>query len=357
MAPSGMVPSAPNDLLIRDLAAAQLVRRMAFAVTTTFGLAEYHDREFSFLAPFLAVQLLAAFPLPPKLGQAVAIPGVIFVSAVIAQFISVLFSGAPVPMLILVSAVIFWTFYALRLGVSSGLVLLIQMPFCFVPVLSTVDNELPSDFSDDLVWGSIAAMVAVFAAHLLFPSPLTEAQIASSRKKAFRLEPAHAARVALTDTIVLLPLLVWFVVGGNSNNIVILMTMLSLLRAIEPNVSGRMALGILVGNVLGGIIAVLIHQLLILSGYNFLLFLLTILAASLAFGSRIAWGENRAPIFAIAFGTFLLILGLGIAPLFGSSEELFSVRILKIALASLYTIGALSLVMVLRAPERPATLK
>jgi hypothetical protein len=126
------------------------------------------------------------------------------------------------------------------------------------------------------------------------------------------------------------------------------MIILSLLRAITPEVSGRMALGILTANVLGGLLAVSFHQFLILTDYSFLQFLLMVLAMSLWFSSRVALGGDRAPIYATAFTTFLLILGLGIAPLFGSSEELFSVRILKIMIASLYTIGTLSLVMPLR---------
>jgi hypothetical protein len=347
--PKGRDRTKPNDLkAIRELAAIRLVLRISLAVTITFGLAEYYDRQFSFLAPFLAVQLLVALPLSPRLVQAVVIPAVIFVSAVAAQMLSVLFSGALLAMLGFLGLVIFLTFYGLRRGLPSGLILLVQMPFCFVPVLATIDDQVPTGFSDDLVWGAVAAMIAVFAAHALFPSPLTAAQVAALRQTPVILEPPHAARIALTDSMVLLPLLVWFVVAGREDNVVILMIMLSLLRAIRPDMTGRMALGILGGNVLGGIIAVAVHQFLILSDYNFFLFLLTILAAGLWFGSRIAWGGERAPIFAIAFGTFLLILGLGIAPLFGGSEELFSVRILKIALASLYAIGALSLVMPLR---------
>jgi hypothetical protein len=266
----------------------------------------------------------------------------------VAQISSVLFSCQFVVILAIISLVIFWTFYALRRGAPSGAILLIQMPFCFVPILRAIDKELSDRFCDDLVWGFIVAMVAVVVAHVLFPSPLPANKVAASRQKPSALEPAHAARVALTDTIVLLPLLIAFIRGGDSNNIVILMIMLSLLRAIEPEVSGRMALGILTANILGGALAVVVHQFLILTQQNFLQFILLVLAMSLWFGSRIAWGGDRAPIYATAFMTFLLILGLGIAPLFDSSEELYFVRILKIAIASLYTIGALSLLMPLR---------
>ena len=341
-------PELRNDLAIRDLAAVQLTKRMAFAVTLTFAAAEYNDRQFSFLAAFLAVQLLAAMPLPPKLVQAIVLPGVMAASTAVVQILSVFFVNVHFALIAIVGLGLLLTFYALRRGVPSGLVLFIQMPFCFVPVLSTIDNEVPATFSEDLVFGCIIAVAAVFLSHLLFPSPLTEAQVASARKKSTGLDPDHAFRVAVSDTIILLPLVVWFNASSRSDNIVILMSMLSLLRAVQPGMAGKMAIGMLVGNVIGGVIAVLLYQFIILSDFNFLLFVLSLFGVSLWFSSHIAWGGERATIYAVAFGTFLLIFGLGIAPLFGNSEELVFVRVAKIALASLYTIGALSLVMPLR---------
>ena len=166
-------------------------------------------------------------------------------------------------------------------------------------------------------------------------------------RKPAGLEPAYAARVAISDTLVLLPLLVAFIVGGDTNNIVILIISLSLLREIEPAHSGRVAGGLLLGNILGGVLAVLAYQFVLLAD-SFLFFTLIVLVMGLWFGNRIARGGTNAPVYAVAFGTFLLILGMGITPLPGGSEELFAIRIFKIALASLYAVGALSLVYRLR---------
>ena len=338
-----------KEVSIRNLTASQLAKRIAFAATVSFGATEYYDREFSFLAPLLAVQMLAALPAPPKLGQAIAIPAVIYASTSLALGISTLFLDTPAVMLGLVALVIWSTFYGLRRGVSSAMILFIQMPFCFVPVLSTLEGDLASEFSDAFLWSSIAAVLIVCIAHLFFPSPTATHKVSTPPPpKPSGLEPAHAARIATSDTLILIPALFAFVSGSSADNIVILMIMLSLLRAIKPDLSRRMAIGILLANVLGGILAVAVHQFVILSNHSFLLFLLLVLAASLWFGGGVARGGAGASIYALAFGTFLLILGLGISPVFGTSEELLSVRVFKIAIASLYTIGALSLVLPLR---------
>jgi hypothetical protein len=67
------------------------------------------------------------------------------------------------------------------------------------------------------------------------------------------------------------------------------------------------------------------------------------LGASLLFAGRIVTGGPRAPIHAIAFSTFIIVLGLGITPLPGGSGEAFISRLFYVVLATMYTIGALSL--------------
>jgi hypothetical protein len=216
--------------------------------------------------------------------------------------------------------------------------------------MSTISINLAQGFTDALLWSSVAAIITVWIAHVLFPAPAAAVQPAANAGKPAGLEPAYATRVAISDTLVLLPLLVAFIAGGDINNIVVLITSLTLLREIELEQSSRLAGGILLGNILGGMLAVSAYQFVLLAD-GFLFFVLIVLAISLWFGSRIARGGASAPVYAVAFGTFLLILGMGITPLPGGSEELFAVRILKIALASVYVVGALSLVARLRRPQ------
>ena len=69
---------------------------------------------------------------------------------------------------------------------------------------------------------------------------------------------------------------------------------------------------------------------------------------------RIVRGGPTAAIYVVGLATFILILGLGVSPMPGASAESFTLRVLKIIIASAYTIGALSLVMGLEAPPSPA---
>lgn len=329
--------------------------RIALAATVAFVIAELGNWEFSFFAPMLAVQLLAASRAAPGLGLGIAVPLVILVSTTLALALSTLLPFSPVVLLLTVSLAICWSFYGQRRGAPGAVMLLVQIAFCCVPVIATISFDLAWTFLTSLLRGSIAAIITVWIVHLFIPSPSLAGESVPAKQSPPGHEPAVAARIAISDTLVLLPVLVAFIMGGDINNIIILMIALNLLRAVEPEASGRIAVAVILGNVLGGVLAVFAYQFVVLAG-GFVFFILIVLAMGLWFGDRIVRAGAAAQVYAIAFATFLLILGLGVAPLPGGSEELFATRIFKILLASAYTIGALSLVAHLRrAPKRPTS--
>lgn len=329
--------------------------RIAVAATLAFTIAELSNWEFSFFAPMLAVQLLAASRNAPSLRAGIAVPLVILISTSLALALSTLLPFSPAVLLLSVSLIICWSFYGQRRGAPGAPMLLIQIAFCCVPVIATISFDLAWLFLTSLLKGSIAAIITVWIVHLFIPSPAAAGASVPAPRGPPAYEPAVAARIAISDTLVLLPVLVAFIIGGNINNIVILMIALNLLRAVEPEASGKIAVAVILGNVLGGVMAVFAYQFVVLSG-SFVFFILVTLAMGLWFGDRIVRGGAAGPIYAIAFATFLLILGLGVAPLPGGSEELFVTRIIKILMASAYTIGALSLVAHMRrAPKPPAS--
>jgi hypothetical protein len=63
---------------------------------------------------------------------------------------------------------------------------------------------------------------------------------------------------------------------------------------------------------------------------------------------RIVTARGNAPVFAIAFATFILLLGSGLGPLPGDSEEAAITRVLNVEVATAYAAGALSLVQTVR---------
>ena len=156
-------------------------------------------------------------------------------------------------------------------------------------------------------------------------------------------EPVAAARYALLDTLVLIPLLTWFILNATEAAIVVLIVVVTLLRQTDRQQGKSAALGLILGNLIAGVAAGIAYNLILLG--NTLPFFVTVcLAATLMFAGRIATAGDRAPVYVVALGTFVLLLGLSLSPLPGSTGEAFVSRILNVILASAYAIGGLSLV-------------
>ena len=323
----------------------RLVLRLAFAAALGFAIAIGLHWEFSFLAPMLAVQIVAAMPVCPNIRQGAAIPLVIFLATTMAMAAATLLADAPMVLLLIVGLVLCWTFYGQRRGAPAIAMLLIQVSFSAIPLFSTLSLDIAESFAEFMQKSSIAAIVTVWVSHAVFPAPKPASS--GPAQKPAGLPPARAARVAVTDVLVLLPLLAKFMIWSDVNDFVILMITINLLREVETVRTGKVAVALLTGNVLGGVLAVLAQQFILVAD-TLVQFLLTIFLAGLWFGGRMVRGGPMAPVFVLAFGTFLLLIGIAITPLPGGSEQAFVVRILKIGLASLYALAALSLVTRLR---------
>lgn len=342
-----MAAAAPALLRRSWLAspADRLALRVAAGATLGFALALSFGWEFSFLVPMLAVQMLVAMPRAPTLGQGLAIPIVLFVASNGALAVASFLSETPTVQLLVIGLIILWTFYAQRFGAPQILILLTQICFCAIPLFSTIDLALGHKLAGFLVRSSFAAAATVWICHVLVPAPV--AQVPPSAPALQGLSPRQAALVAISDTLVIMPLVAWFMIDGRTSGMVIIVTTLNLLREVDASSTRRMAAGLVLGNLLGVVMGIVGQELVYLTD-NLVHFLMIVFLTSLVLGDKLARGHARAPLFSLTLASFILVLGLGVTPLPSSAEEAAVVRIIRIAVASLYALGALSLMGRLR---------
>ena len=314
--------------------------RIGLAATLSFAVAELLDWDFSFLGPLLSVQLLASRQAPPGRGL-VAVPILVLLSTGAALLVSAALKPTPIAMLMVIGLVLFLSFRAHRLGAPSLATLLVQIGFASVPLIAAVSTELAAGFAGALFAAAVTAIIIVWLAHAFIPAAPAPAEGGAARPTLTE-EGESVARLALLDTLVLLPLLVFFILGEDANDVVILIVTITVLRGFAPGAGMRAALGLLIGNLIGGAAAAVAYGFVSLTG-SFVSFMLVLLAACLLFGDRIAKAGAKAPLFAIALATFILILGMSVSPLPGGGAELFTTRLLKIGVAVLYVFGALAL--------------
>jgi hypothetical protein len=127
--------------------------------------------------------------------------------------------------------------------------------------------------------------------------------------------PASAVRggAALLDLLVVLPLLALLMFNTVASATVVIVSTLAIVRQGGAVRGAKAAFGLMLGNLIGGAAALIAHSL--LTTVPDFTFLVTLLALSgLLFGWRIATAGPTAPLFIVAFTTFLILFGAGISP-------------------------------------------
>ncbi len=152
------------------------------------------------------------------------------------------------------------------------------------------------------------------------------------------------------STVVVFPVvLLYFVFGLTSVLILVFIALLSM----QPDFSAGFKAGkaLIVGNVMGGIAAIFMYELLVMVPQFGFLLILTLLFG-LAFGGRLFSGAPAAPLFGMAYSTLLLVIG-STTSMFGDANAKAWTRVLQITIAVVYLVAAFGIMTRLR--RRPET--
>ena len=316
--------------------------RLAFGVTGCFAIVEALDWDATFLAPLLAANMLVKTPRPPSLVQGLVVV-ILFASSTAGVLVLSMFViSNPQVLTMGLIQLFFLTFYAHRLGALDLATLLPQVSAVSLPIVAVLSPDGAGAFARTLVAAGFVALLTVWVAHAAFPASAVVADVATPATASSH-DPIVAARYALFDTLVLMPLLIWFIMNATEAAIVVLIVVVTLLRQTDRRQGKSTAFDLILGNLIAGVAAGVAYNVILLG--NTLPFFVTVcLAATLMFAGRIATAGDRAAVYVVALGTFVLLLGLSLSPLPGSTGEAFVSRILNVIFASAYATGGLSLV-------------
>jgi Protein of unknown function (DUF2955) len=301
-------------------------------------VAEMLDWELSFLITVFLVQLLTSPGGAPGLRQGIAIVAALGLATAAAATLSALLVGMPALFAIVLGLVLFFAFVLQRSGRSPALGTLILVAFGFLPVVAVQAPELVPAVAFYLVRSSAIAVLWAWLLQALLPDPETAAARVPTSERA-AAPPDGIVRTALTDTAVLLPVLLLAMTLEVPAALVIVLTVTAVLT--QHNIAGgrRVALGLLLGNLVGGVTAAVTYQL--LSAVPTLGFLTALLLlVSLVYARLITGATVLAPLFVTA----LIVFGMGVAPFLDEPGATLAIRLRNLAIACVYAFGALSLI-------------
>jgi hypothetical protein len=312
-----------------------LAFRIAFAAAVGLTLGELLGWDFPFLPAMLAVQLLSGRG-PISVKQGVAFVAVMVIACTFGVLVAQVFVDSPLVLLLVISLVTFLAFLSLARGQAVGVAGSFLITTAVLPLLAGESMSVAYGFVHSLIAGSALAVLLTFAAHAFFPMRVQPHAVSAPVQ-----QERDTVALALANTVVLMSLVIYFMLTVSPVSIVIVLTVISILRQ-PTELGGGAAMGLIVGNLVGGLAATIAYLLVTLFPSPAFL-LLVVLLFGLLFGDRIARGHDFAPIYTVGLMTFLLVLGLGLSPLPTDSGSIFIARVFDIMVACAYAIGMASL--------------
>jgi hypothetical protein len=313
--------------------------RLGLAVSFCFILAEVFNWDVTFLGPMLAAQLLVKLRQRPPLVQGIGIVVIISVAMAGVFFMSASLVSNPFSLLLCLGLLHYFVFYAHLRGAPEFTTLMLQIAGVAMPVFVVVSPAIASDLAVTLIVAGAVAIATVWTAFAVFPNPdKTEEPVLPQKYETTNT----MLRFALERTAILMPVLAWFVLDASQNTLVVLIAIVTLLRVVDPRSGWKTATALILANLIGGIMAIIAYVVIDISG-SLPVFVTVTLGMSLIFAGRIVTARDLAPVFAVAFTTFILLLGSGLSPLPGGTEEVAFSRLINVMIATVYAASILTL--------------
>lgn len=196
-------------------------------------------------------------------------------------------------------------------GMAPMLATWLTIALLLIPFLGVQSTLLALTVAQALLFGIAVAVLIAWLTCVAIPDP-TEPGSGSAAKAVAAppaLPPADVRfRNALRSTLVVLPLFFYFHAAELLSDALILIFagLLSGNPAFSQGFKGGSMM--LLANALGGAVAIVLYNLLILAP-SFAFLLLAIATVALIFGGRVFSGTKTAPLFASGMSTVLLIIG------------------------------------------------
>ncbi|UCD23757.1 MAG: DUF2955 domain-containing protein [Gemmatimonadota bacterium] len=329
--------------------------RYAGGSTLAVALAMGIDWQLSFLAPILALSFLGT-PAPrpaPKLMVTFIV--IVAAASLFGVTVSALLLPYPIVFLLVEGLLLFLLFYHLARGAPALLVTWLMIALTVIPVMALQSMELAIAIAKGLVVGAAGALAIVWITHVLLPDPITDVASATTapngKERSAQPTRHECATRAWLNTVVVFPVVALYLMTGLTS--VLILVMIALL-SMQPDVSTGYKAGIalIVGNLMGGIAAIVMYELLVMVPEYAYLILLTFLAA-LFFGGQLFSDKPKAPLFGMAYSTMLLVV-LSTTSSFGDADAKAWTRVAQITIAVVYLVVAYGAIRSLRGKPESA---
>lgn len=282
------------------------ILRYAFGSTFIMAVALAYQWPLSHLLPVLSLGFLAPGKQALRVKEAFGFILVVTMACIVGVLLGTLIDF-PMVLLPLTGLTLFYIFYTRHPFVTSSLKVWLIIAVLLLPMLNLILPSLAVGVLKALVLGSVGSVLLAWVLFIIFPEPKKMTSQDTKDQKEEKEESDRTGQ-ALKSTFVLLPVLIFFYLFQWSDAILTLI-FIGLL-SMQPSLMKDFAIGkaLIIGNLIGAIFAILAFNLLVVVP-NFTFIILIVALVGLVLGNQFFSGKKAAPLFNMAYSTFLLLLG------------------------------------------------
>jgi hypothetical protein len=321
--------------------------RYALAATLATLMGTAAGFELPFLVPVLILGFFAK-PVPrPALRVALSIIAVVAGASAVGLVMARLLLPYPYLFLLVAFLALFRIFYLKAGGGSPLLVVFLLMGVVLIPIIALESLAFSAGIALALVASSVMVTVTAFLVHDLMPDlPTWQSAVRPPAPPAPPPEPAVRFRTAMLSTGVVYPVFAIFFLYGWTGSLLILL-FIAILSQVPSFTAGKAAGKALIqGNLLGGLGAIVLYNMLIVVP-TFGFFLALTFGAGLVYGRGVYSDRPWAPLFATGFSTVVLLLGMSVSIEGTEAASKFYQRILQVMAAVFYVVAAFGFLEIL----------
>lgn len=317
------------------------ILRYALGSTIIVAIAMGVAWDLSYLVPVLALGFFAPGAKSPSFIQGIGFVAIVTVATFFGLFFTKYFieyTWAFIPMLALF---IFYVFYTDKLIGMAKVFMLLSL--VLIPMMGLQSIVISYIITKSLIVGSIITILVVWMVFAIFPDkPKIVDVIEGGTSDVIKEGPSEIDNFnkALEKLIVIFPLLLAFFFFQWTGALIVLI--MTAVLSLQPSFTAKTGLAMILGNLVGGVAAIVVFELLVVVP-QFNLFLLFVLLIGLIFATKLFSKNKLSPLYGMAFSTFLLILGDTTSGTDGASSKVW-MRLLMIMLAVIYLVVALNVV-------------
>jgi len=312
------------------------ILRYTLGVVLAIALAYSIDWTLAYIMPVFVAKFFVDRPAPSR-GTFDELFLAMVVTVLIALVVSHGVTQYPLILLLLIGLLMFWAYYLFQDPRWNFFAMILMIAVLLVPYMGIIHPAAALLLGKGLMVSGIGAVVIFWLMHQILPEPIIEPDGSSAQRRDVSLSEPLRVGNALKALAISFPVIVYFYYFQASGALLTLAFIGILSLQLTSPGSIKLSIFLLLTNMVGGILAVIAYELLVVAPwFPFLLAMMTLFAW--LFAQKLYLEPHKAPVYAGIFSAMLVVFGSVIS---GGGKEIdvsFYTRIGQIFLASIYLV-------------------